>query len=145
MTRIYAIRTGQYSDTSWGPVFSTPEKALAYQRKLGTDRYSELCEIEVHVLDDEKDVGLVYPNWLIVFDQNGDVISHTQERTAALFEPLLAHPYVQIPPANSAWYFLQHCRVKAALVVRDIGAPDLEHAVKIASDKRAEWLTNHVL
>ena len=66
MTRIYAIRTGQYSDTSWGPVFSTPEKALAYQRKLGTDRYSELCEIEVHVLDDEKDVGLVYENLLDV-------------------------------------------------------------------------------
>ena len=145
--RVYAIRTGSYSDTSWGPVFSTVEKAIAYRDKVNgniRERYDS-AEIEVHVLDDLTDTKN-YPVFLIVFDKSGEVISHTNEGDE-LFEPLLepSRIEVKVPPPNTHWYYLDGTGIRnqATLVVRYITAPDLKHAVKVASDIRAQWLVEH--
>lgn len=143
MTRVYAIRTGSYSDTDWGPVFSTIEKALAHKMSY---RGSE-CEVEVHVLDDENDTGPVFVSWLIVFDSGGNVIHHTQEDKAEPYEPLIHDEEIAVfpPMPGNHWYYLdaKGVRARAALIVRSIRALDLAHAVKIANDKRAEYLAAH--
>ena len=140
MTRIYAIHTGSYSDQRWGPVFSTAAKALKYKAAFKDPD----AEVEVYVIDNEQDTGLVYPEWLIVFNTGGDVISSTQEEDPAPYEPLLHKnsTRVIVPPRDNHWYFLDApgIRETAALVVRFIHAPDLKHAVKIAADKRREFL-----
>ena len=147
MTRVYAIRTGCYSDTGWGPIFSTPEKALAY-RDIYNHRgggNNENCKIEVHVLDDENDSGPVYPHWLVVFDARGNALKAIQEGDPTPSEDVLAaHQIeVQVPPRENQWYFLDSpigIREKTALVIRNVRAPDLAHAVKIASERRTGYL-----
>ena len=138
--RVYAIRTGEYSDTSWGPVFSTIEKAIEYRDRYAEDRKYRGCEIEVHSIDEEKD-DKEYPNYLIVFDKDGNVISHTVEGHA-FYDPLLERISVQVPPKDNRWYFLDGAGVRdrATLVIRSVCAPNLQRAIKIASDKRAQFL-----
>ena len=138
MTRVYAIHTGAYSDQVWGPVFGTVKKAQEYQAALKDPE----SDIEVHVLDDETDTGKVYPVWIIVFNAEGDVISSYQDEDASPYEPLLHHPEVLVPPKNNHWYFLNEPGVRAAavLVVQNVRACDLKHAVKIAADNRRQFL-----
>ena len=140
MVRVYAIHTGEYSDQSWGPVFSSAEKALAYKTKYGPS--SDDIDIDVYVLDDENDTGPVYPQWIVVFDADANIIHHATEGEPELFEPLLVRTEVVIPPKQNRWWFLDGpgVRDKAALVVRTIHAPDLEHAIKIAADARTVFL-----
>ena len=133
MTRVYAIHTGSYSDQSWGPVFSTVEKALAYKEA------SEATEIdiEIHVLDEEKD-SLCYPVYRMTFDAAGNVVWH-EKAEAEPYEPNLHRPEVARVPPDAGWYFLKNPRVET-LLVRNVRAPDLDHAVKIAADARRQFL-----
>ena len=144
MVRVYAIHTGSYSDQSWGPVFSSAEKALAYKRNYGPS--SDDIDIDIYVLDDENDTGPVYPQWLVVFDADANIIHHQADGGPGLFEPLLVRTEVQIPPKGNHWWFLDGpgVRDKAALVVRSIHAPDLEHAIKIAADARTVFLAREL-
>ena len=145
MTRVYAIRAGSYSDTSWGPVFSTVEKAVAYVEEYGDTTPSNFTNgmaIEIHVLDDENDTGPVYPEWIVVFDRAGNVISHRKSDEGEPYEERLQKAYaVNVPPA-SRWYFLDggDIRERAHIVVRDVYAPTLEYAIKIASEKRTQFM-----
>lgn len=132
MTRVYAIHSGAYSDQHWGPVFSTVEKALAYIKKNPGDE----SQVEPYVLDDENDTGPVYPQWVVVFDKDGNVLNVEERGTASPYEAALYKPHVKKVPKNSAWYFLKEHRETATLVVDFIYAPDEAHAVKIAADER---------
>lgn len=146
MTRVYAIHTGSYSDQSWGPVFSTIERALAYKAGRPIPVYFEdECDIEIYVLDDENDTGPIYPEWIVVFDVNGNVIHHVVDSDPKPFEPLLPRTEVRIPPKGNHWFFLDGpgIRDKAALVVQLVHAPDLASAVKIAADARTKYLVLH--
>lgn len=137
--RIYAIHTGSYSDQGWGPVFSTVEKAQAY---LATHRLDE-PSIEIYVLDDENDTGPVYPVWLVVFDKTGQVIHTMKEDDADLYEPLIHDKSVEVErvPAQNHWWFLDKVRhLNPEVVVRNVYAPDEQHAIKIAADKRFAFL-----
>lgn len=138
--RVYAIHTGSYSDQGWGPVFSTVEKALAYMAKYASSE--DEMSIEVHVLDDEADTGPNYPVWRLLFDKDGNCLWY-EAREAEPFEPLLHKPEMRPVPEQCGWFFVrEHPEVKGSgLVVEDVYAPDLEHAVKIAADARRVWLS----
>jgi len=133
--RVYAIRTGSYSDTSWGPVFSTLERALKYKG------HKSETAIEVHVLDDENDTGPVYPAWVVVFDKEGNVLNVEERMKPAPFEKRLHNPITQRVPKDCHWYFLREY-TKAFLTVDDIYAPDKAHAIKIAADNRTKYLAH---
>src|SRR3990167_6188940 len=96
MTRIYAIRSGEYSNTTWGPVFSTVEKALDYQSKPENAD----SQIELHILDDENDTGPAYPIWRVIFSARGDALKvESGHWGPEPFEPLLHKPEAwRVPP-----------------------------------------------
>ena len=138
MTRLYAIHEGSYSDQSWGPVFSTVERALAYKQA----HPKEEIEIEVHVLDNEGDTGPVYPSWWVVFDRDGNPLGAEVESTPAPYESAIHKPEASfIPQKDCLWYMLNRItdRNKAHILVR-LMAADRDHAVKIAADARAQHI-----
>ena len=142
MTRVYAIHTGSYSDQSWGPVFSTAEKALAYVKAYFNEDDNI---IETHVLDDENDTGPVYPSWNIVFDQDGEMLYLEKFNEDNIFEPLLhKHECLIIPQKDCHWWILDRLdsseRIRAHLWIRNLYASDKDHAIKIAADARAQFL-----
>lgn len=53
--RVYVIDRSEYADQTWGPVFSTMEKAIAYVESLGKE--NDDARIEVCAVDDENDTG----------------------------------------------------------------------------------------
>ena len=140
MTRVYAIRTGEYSDTGWGPVFSTLERALAYKKQHGNRRNTD---IEVHVLDDENDTGPVYPTWAVVFDRNGMVLKVHERSDPEPFEEPLHKPEVKLVPKDCRWYFLED-QPTAYLVVDNVMAPDTDHAIKVGSEQRFMFLSKNL-
>lgn len=131
MTRVYAIHTGSYSDQWWGPVFSTVEKALAYIK----DHPGDDSQIDVHVLDDENDTGPVYPQWVVVFDKDGNVLAVENRGTPSCYEPTLHRPETTRVQRPSGWYLIRNYPA-ATLTVDSIYAPDEAHAVKVAVDER---------
>ncbi|MDP3063135.1 MAG: hypothetical protein Q8O40_08000 [Chloroflexota bacterium] len=138
MTRVYAIHTGSYSDQTWGPVFSTVEKALAHKAKSDEREMN----IEVHVLDDENDTGPVYPCWRLIFDRGGNVL-FSEHFAPSPYEPALpGEATVERVPPNCRWYMLDEIKERqlAHLLVSGVYAPDLDHAVKIAADARRQFL-----
>ena len=140
MTRIYAIRSGVYSDTSWGPVFSTVEKALEYQAKPENVD----SEIEVHILDDENDTGPAYPIWRVIFSARGDALKvESWHREPEPFETQLHKPGAwRVPPKGQrtgGWAI----RVEwpdSDVCVNNIYAPDEQAAIKIGAEARFKFL-----
>ena len=121
--------------------------AVAYRDSyyLKQGHRDDPCAIEIHVLDDENELGPVYPRWLVVFDIHGNVLKTMTESNPEPWEDSLDDSSIEtiIPPSQNHWYFLDKpvgVRQKAALIVRFIGAPDKEHAIKVAADRRTSFL-----
>jgi len=124
-------------------VFSTLEKALRYKELQGhRDRDGDEIGIEPHVLDDENDTGPRYPMWWVMFNNAGDKVGcgYRNEKPEP-FEAALHKPEVRRVPADCRWHMLSECRPGAALMVDNVSAPTEEHAVKVAADERAMFLT----
>ena len=136
--RVYVICEGSYSDQSWGPVFSTVEKALAYKGE-NTD-----MDIEVHVIDNENDTGPAYPIWRLIFDREGNLL-FSEKNEPEPYEPQLhSKPEVILVPEKARWYTLDNIkpRTLAHTRVDNIHAPSLDYAVKIAGDARRAFLAS---
>ena len=117
MEKVYIITKGDYSDYHICAVTADAELAKKL-KKLYTDRYDE-ASIEEYILDEcinRKCYG-------IVFDDNGRIIDITADEYELKKEDEI-DTYSDPDDHIICWVF----------------AKDMEHAKKMAQDKRAEYL-----
>ena len=126
MNTIYVITRGSYSDYHICAVASTQERAEQLQKMYS--RYDEMADIEEYKIDvpsDEYFTENPTPYWKIEFNENGSLINA---------ESFYDSPNLPIKIKEKCWSF------NAPLTIINIQADTQEKAMKIAYDKRAQYL-----
>lgn len=130
MSKVYIVTSGDYSSYRILAVFSTRKMAKAYCDLYNRAGHYNKADYEPWDLDGEQELvqsGGLW--WTVAFDGGGDVINSYASVEKKGAEVSMKDKYYLIgrSPSN-------------ALVVTGIVAPDKESAIKVAAERRAQFL-----
>ncbi len=132
MTRVYVLTRGEYSDYRVFGVFSSPGAIEAFRANLHEDRRGDFNDPEEFEVDGC--LMLEYrPRWRAVIELEGGEILGTYDQGISLTHPseVVARETYAFIPGHPGRY------VPALEASSPISR---EHAVKVATEKRQEWL-----
>ncbi len=131
MSKVYAVSSGSYSDYSVRAIFSTREKAQAmidWIKSGPPGRITDLNDVEEYELDEAEPPANYREHWFIKMDLASGAIETVRQEARTEW----SWPPSEEPARANYWpkYGLEvHCH-----------ADNEAHAIKIATEKRQEWL-----
>lgn len=132
MGKVYVVTSGEYSDYHIDGMFSTEELAQKFIDSFKRHEYTEM-DIEEWELDVHKDaLSQGYLPFRVSMRQNGDVMSCEHEDSSYGFH--------SETPRDSFHSTVWNDQGAPKYMVSHVYAKDQQHAIKIANERRGQYL-----